>query len=134
MQTRPVRGSNLPREHGASRKVALVGFEGFQILDIAGPLEVFTKAGRHLPQPGPSPFRYELFVASPSGGVITSNSGLQISGTRGIGELDEDLDTLFIAGGRRRPCATSRPIPIFSSGSPRAHREPAASPASAPAR
>ncbi len=99
MKTRPAKRSPPPQGHGTSRKVALVGFDGFQILDIAGPLEVFSKAGRYLPQPGPSQFRYELIVASPGGGVITSNSGLQISGTRRIGELDDDLDTIFIAGG-----------------------------------
>ena len=99
MEIRPVKRSTPPQGHCASRKVALVGFDGFQILDIAGPLEVFTKAGHYLPQPGPSPFRYELIVASPRGGVITSNSGLQISGTRAISELDDDLDTIFISGG-----------------------------------
>jgi transcriptional regulator GlxA family with amidase domain len=98
MEIRPAKRSS-PKQRGTARKVALVGFDGFQILDIAGPLEVFTKAGRHLPQPGPSPFRYELIVASPGGGVITSNSGLQIAGTRPVGELDDDLDTIFIAGG-----------------------------------
>lgn len=85
--------------HGIMRKVALIGYDGFQILDIAGPLEVFTKAGSYLPQPGPSPFRYEMIVASPEGGVITSNSGLQIANTTKIIELDDDLDTILIAGG-----------------------------------
>jgi len=99
MEIHPAKRSSPPQVHGAARKVAFVGFDGFQILDIAGPLEVFTKAGSYLPQPGPSPFRYELIVASPGGGVITSNSGLQISGTRGISELDDDLDTIFISGG-----------------------------------
>ena len=99
MTTRTVKRLPPPQGRGAARKIALVGFDGFQILDIAGPLEVFTKAGRYLPQPGPSPFRYELIVASPTGGVITSNSGLQISGTRKVGELDDDLDTIIVAGG-----------------------------------
>ena len=99
MEIDPAERSTPSQGRGASRKVAFVGFDGFQILDIAGPLEVFTKAGHYLPQPGPSPFHYELMVASPGGGVITSNSGLQISGTREIGELDDDLDTIFISGG-----------------------------------
>lgn len=99
MEIRSGKQSSPSQGYGTSRKVALVGFDGFQILDIAGPLEVFTKAGRYLPQPGPSPFRYELMVASPKGGVIASNSGLQISGTRAIGELDDDLDTILVSGG-----------------------------------
>jgi transcriptional regulator GlxA family with amidase domain len=90
---------STPAPRGASRKIALVGFDGFQILDIAGPLEVFTKAAQHLPQSGPAPFRYELIVASPRGGAISSSSGLQIAATRAIGELDDDLDTIVISGG-----------------------------------
>lgn len=81
------------------RRIALVGFEGFQILDIAGPVEVFTKANDHMPEITAEPFRYELIVASPSGGVITSSSGMQVAGTRAIADLHDDLDTLMIAGG-----------------------------------
>ena len=99
MKTRAAKRFPPPQARGAARKIALIGFDGFQILDIAGPLEVFTKAGRYLPQPGPAPFRYELIVASPAGGVITSNSGLQISATRALDALDADLDTIFVAGG-----------------------------------
>lgn len=83
----------------ATRRVALVGFDGFQLLDIAGPLEVFTKANHHMPETAAAPFRYELIVASPSGGVITSGSGMQIASTRTIADLPDDLDTLLIAGG-----------------------------------
>lgn len=81
------------------RTVAFVGFDGFQILDIAGPLEVFTKAGRHLPQPGPAPFRYQTIVASPNGGTITSNSGMQIGATKALAELDDSVDTVILSGG-----------------------------------
>jgi transcriptional regulator GlxA family with amidase domain len=95
----PVTQGKQASAHVVTRKIALVGYEGFQILDIAGPLEVFTKAGSYLPQPGPSPFRYEMVVASPEGGAITSNSGLQIANTTKIGELDDHLDTILIAGG-----------------------------------
>jgi len=123
---RPDHGSAQPRVRGASRKVALVGFEGFQILDIAGPLEVFTKAGHYLPQPGPSPFRYDLIVASPGGGVIASNSGLQIAGTRAIGDLDEDLDTIIIAGGSeaalRRVAADGDLLTWIAERAPRTRR------------
>ncbi len=99
MDIQPSGQAAQAEKHGATRKIAFVAFEGFQILDIAGPLEVFTKAGRYLPQPGPSPFRYELIVASPSGGGVTSNSGLQISGTKAIDKLEDDLDTILVAGG-----------------------------------
>lgn len=78
--------------------MALVAFDGFQVLDIAGPLEVFSKANQHLPATTANPFRYEPIVASPSGGTIASSSGLEIAATRAVGEL-EPLDTIMIAGG-----------------------------------
>lgn len=76
-----------------------MAFEGFQLLDVAGPLEVFNKANQHLPATTAAPFRYELIVASPAGGAITSSSGLQIAGTRALADLNEPLDTVMIAGG-----------------------------------
>lgn len=88
---------------GKPRRIALVGFEGFQLLDIAGPVEVFTKANDHMPEITAVPFRYELIVASPAGGTITSSSGLQIAGTTAIAELDEEIDTLMVAGGPEGP-------------------------------
>lgn len=101
MQTQPsqVDGPRGVPERGTPRRIALVGFDGFQILDIAGPLEVFTKANHHLPATSAEPFRYEPIVASPAGGIIASSSGMQIAGTRAIADLDEDLDTVMIAGG-----------------------------------
>lgn len=84
---------------GKPRRIALVGFEGFQLLDISGPMEVFAKANDYMPEIAAEPFRYELIVASPSGGVITSSSGMQVSGTRAIADLDDDVDTLLISGG-----------------------------------
>jgi transcriptional regulator GlxA family with amidase domain len=90
--------SGVPHR-GAPRRIALVGFDGFQVLDIAGPVEVFTKANFHMPEATAEPFHYELIVASPSGGVITSSSGMQVAGTCAIGDVHQDLDTLMIAGG-----------------------------------
>lgn len=92
-------GARAVRERGTPRLVVLVGFDGFQVLDIAGPLEVFNKANHHMPETTAEPFRYELIVASPSGGAIASSSGMQIAGTRALADLDGHLDTLMIAGG-----------------------------------
>lgn len=101
MRKHPLRkyGSRTARDHRASRSVVLVGFDGFQVLDIVGPLEVFNKANHHMPETTARPFRYELIIASPSGGVITSSSGMQIAGTCALDDLDQLLDTLMIAGG-----------------------------------
>lgn len=76
------------------RKIALVGFDGVQSLDITGPLEVFSMANGHLDQTA-----YEVILASPKGGEIASHSGLRMAGTTALADLPADLDTILVAGG-----------------------------------
>ena len=77
-----------------TRKIALVGYPGVQSLDLVGPLEVFSMANRI----GGAAV-YELILASPAGGTIVCNSGLQLAGSTSLQELPEDLDTVLVAGG-----------------------------------
>jgi transcriptional regulator GlxA family with amidase domain len=77
-----------------TRKIALVGYPGAQSLDLVGPLEVFSMANRI----GGAAV-YELILASPAGGTIVCNSGLQLAGSTSLQELPEDLDTVLVAGG-----------------------------------
>jgi transcriptional regulator GlxA family with amidase domain len=78
----------------ATRKVALVGYPGAQSLDIVGPLEVFSMANRY-----GDPRAYEVILASPRGGTIVCNSGLNLAGSIALADLPEDLDTVLVAGG-----------------------------------
>ncbi len=75
-------------------------------------MEVFAKANHHLPQIGAAPFRYAVTVASPFGGIITSSSGLQVAGTKALADLDDDVDTLIVAGAPKGHCATWRREPV----------------------
>lgn len=75
-------------------RIVIVGFPGAQILDIAGPLEVFSTASRFLPVP-----RYSTEVVSIGGGPVLSTSGLEYA-TTPIGQVVGDVDTLVVAGGR----------------------------------
>ena len=84
---------------GTTRHVAMVGFDGFQLLDVTGPLEVFACASRYLQaqgQSGPEPYRVELLAAEP--GLVRSSSGLGMHATRSWRDLDT-VDTLLVAGG-----------------------------------
>ena len=81
-------------EHQASRTVALIGYPGAQSLDIVGPLEVFSMANRL-----GAAAAYELILASPDGGTIVCNSGLQLAGSVALAELPAQLDTILVAGG-----------------------------------
>jgi transcriptional regulator GlxA family with amidase domain len=75
-----------------SRRVVIVTFEGAQLLDVVGPLDVFSGAnmlsGRQL---------YDTEVAAIRRSVLAS-CGLQVS-TTPLGTVDGPLDTLMVAGG-----------------------------------
>jgi transcriptional regulator GlxA family with amidase domain len=73
-----------------TRKLAIVIFPGFQLLDAAGPISAFDIASRFVPG------AYEIHVLAPGGGQIASSAG--------AGFASEDLsdgpwDTLMVAGG-----------------------------------
>ncbi|MEI9885212.1 MAG: helix-turn-helix domain-containing protein [Rhizomicrobium sp.] len=80
----------------AARRIALIGFDGMQSLDLVGPMEVFSIANANRPA-GRAP--YDVLLASPEGGEIVSNAGLRIAGTLALAKLPAAIDTIVIAGG-----------------------------------
>jgi len=92
-----------PTSRSATRRIAIVAYDGFQLLDVTGPAEVFSKANDFMPALAATPLHYEIVVASPAGGNITSSSGLQLAGTVPLTELPPDIDTLLISGGPEAP-------------------------------
>jgi len=79
------------------RHIVIVAFPGFQPLDVVGPHEVFASANRvaeSLDRPG----RYQLTLASLSGGPILSESGLELV-TQALPGPDVKIDTLLLPGG-----------------------------------
>jgi transcriptional regulator GlxA family with amidase domain len=76
-----------------SLTIALVGYDGFQLLDVTGPAAVFAAANRELDRNV-----YKVEVLSPSGGAVTSDSGVTLQ-TRAMARLPQGrIDTLLIAG------------------------------------
>jgi transcriptional regulator GlxA family with amidase domain len=75
-------------------RIVVVGFASAQILDITGPLEVFSSASRFLPI---APYATE--IVSSGGGLVLSSSGLDFASTP-IEEVDGPIDTLVVSGGR----------------------------------
>jgi transcriptional regulator GlxA family with amidase domain len=79
--------------------VVMLGFTDAQILDVAGPLEVFSRASRWLTDHGlrDAPAYTIELVAAEAGPLVMSN-GLAISAARTFREV-ENADTLLVAGG-----------------------------------
>ena len=83
-----------------ARRIVLVAFPGAQILDVTGPLEVFSNANRQAREhrPGlPDPYRVEL--AATRRGPIETSSGVALVAQHALRTLRGPIDTLLIAGG-----------------------------------
>ena len=76
------------------RRVVIVTFASAQVLDVTGPLEVFSTASRFLPS-----VAYRTQVVSLPGGPVLASSGLEF-GTAPLTDVAGPLDTLVVAGGR----------------------------------
>ncbi|MDT7544162.1 MAG: hypothetical protein QOE99_272 [Actinomycetota bacterium] len=75
-------------------RIVLIAFPDVQILDVTGPLEVFSCATRFVPG-----VAYELQVASRFGGPVRASCGLTFD-TVAVTDVAGGIDTLVVAGGR----------------------------------
>jgi transcriptional regulator GlxA family with amidase domain len=90
-----------------ARRVVIVGFEGVELLDLAGPLNVFTAADR-LVRPG---HVYRIVVAaSRSGAIATAGGGIEIVATTALKKVRPPVDTLLVAGGSMEALARAESL------------------------
>ena len=77
----------------------MVGFDGIQILDVTGPLEVFARTSRLLQERGitgtPS---YEVVLVAREPGPVATSSGVPLVAARAWRDLGP-VDTLLVSGG-----------------------------------
>lgn len=74
------------------RAIGILVFDGFQLLDAAGPITVFE-----MPARGLSPAPYQLTVYSLKGGPVRASSGVEMHSEKLLPGLT--LDTLIVSGG-----------------------------------
>lgn len=82
------------------RTVVFIVFDGFKLLDVAGPAEVFAEANRF-------GAHYRLEIASVDGCEVTTSIGTPFAVTTKISAV-EYADTVMVAGG---DCLVRQPIP-----------------------
>lgn len=84
------------------RTVAVVAYPGVQLLDIAGPVDVFDAGSRVLQRSAATDTHdaaYRVVVATPDGRGVRTSSGIGIAADVALGELGPgDVDTLVVAG------------------------------------
>jgi len=109
----------------ATRTVLILAYDGFQSLDVSGPLEVFAGAARLAAggaageHPG-----YRVLIAAPTKAPIRSSSGLTVVPQVSIAGAPRAIDTLIVAGGpgHRSACADTRLLDWLRRRAPRARR------------
>lgn len=95
---RPVRSRTPGSASGwgappVERSVVVVTFDAAQVLDVTGPLEVFSSASRFLPGA-----RYLTQVVTTGGGPVRASCGLELT-TTPLADVAGPVDTLLVAGG-----------------------------------
>lgn len=75
-------------------RVALLAFPRFQLLDVAGPADVFVEASRQLGDPK----AYEVVLIAGRDGLLTSSSGLRLAVDATVATHRGRIDTLLVAG------------------------------------
>ena len=80
-------------ESAVERTVVIVTFDTAQILDVTGPLEVFSSASRFLPSA-----RYRTQVVTTQGGPVRASCGLEFASSA-LADVTGPVDTLMVAGG-----------------------------------
>lgn len=79
----------------ATRRVVFVVYPGVTTLDVTGPAQVFSEAGKVADFAVPP---FEVFLASRRGGPIESDSGIVLQ-TVALDALPEPVDTVVVSGG-----------------------------------
>ena len=99
-----------PKKKAHTSQVGQVIFPGAQILDITGPMEVFSQAKKLLSGAGSTGTpAYSLSLIAETRGPVIMSSGLQLVADRSIHDPDTRPDTLMVAGGSGVYKAASRP-------------------------
>ena len=80
-----------------SKRVVLVGYDGAEGLDVFGPAEVLTTAGRRLGAPA-----YEVVIATVRGGLMRLTSGAAVATRRLATIRPRADDTVLVVGGADR--------------------------------
>ncbi|MFI8966927.1 GlxA family transcriptional regulator [Streptomyces sp. NPDC053493] len=95
----------------------IVAFDEVQLLDVSGPLEVFTTANRY-------GARYDVRVVSTAGLDARTSCGLRIGANASLEDLPQYIDTLLVPGRRdwRHAVADSHLLSLIAGLATRARR------------
>jgi transcriptional regulator GlxA family with amidase domain len=81
-------------------RVVMLAFPDVQVLDVMGPLEVFSRTARWLRDHGHRhDLAYTVEIVGLKRGAFRTSSGLRLHADHAIAEVGRGVDTLLVAGG-----------------------------------
>lgn len=82
--------------HAGKHVVAVAVFDGVEMLDVAGPVQVFSTASRTA-----EAVDYDVVIVAAEPGPVRTSSGIPLVAERGWRQLGSDTHTLVVPGGLR---------------------------------
>lgn len=83
-----------------TRNVAIVAYDGVEVIDLTGPMDVLGMTNGALSCSGasnrPPPYATRVLARQP--GLVTTSCGLRIQADTAYADIQEDIDTLIIPG------------------------------------
>ena len=99
---------NAPRSApNSSRLIEVLAFPAVQLLDVAGPLQVFASTNDVIAEAGGTP-PYAIRVVAQRGDGVTASAGLGLA-AEALPPIGAAVDTLIIAGGQGVEAAVADP-------------------------
>lgn len=80
------------------RKIAVAAYHGAELLDVTGPIEVFSMLNRCLNEQGADGSGYEILLLAEQAGPFASSSGIRLVADLAWNDLAEEVDTIIVAG------------------------------------
>lgn len=95
----PSKTANLTHSESQAlcRRIVFVIYPGVTLLDVTGPLQAFSSA--NAASADQQSERYDITVASPEGGPVMTDSGVELGTVTLVEAASHPIDTMIIAGG-----------------------------------
>jgi transcriptional regulator GlxA family with amidase domain len=92
--------------NNVQRRIILLVYPGFELLDLSGPVSVFGNTNDRIAQP-----HYDIHVVSAEGGLVRSDSGVEVASQPIQGMRVTKRDTVLVTGANREflPAAMEHP-------------------------
>jgi transcriptional regulator GlxA family with amidase domain len=90
-----------PEQDGEAtvRPIAIVAFDGVEIIDLTGPMDVFALTNLGLQRAGVGQENaYPIQVLAKKPGLVTTSGGLRIHADSAYSDIDDGIDTLLLPG------------------------------------